>query len=366
MATSRRIRGIIIGMALVAAACAGAGPTAPAPGTGATRTAPPSAAASAPATPAPATPTPATPTPSTPEPSSTPGADLPTGLPPSPLAVVAARVSDGRSSLLLADASGARTLVPVSGVPSGEVAARPGSDEVALPVTVCETADQPCGTIIVDVDVVSGSERRLTPFASGANDTSPAWSPDGSRLVFASSRKGDPYGWELYLVPAAGGDAVLLETGLRISQAPAWSPDGDTIAFVGSGDDSRTGLYLVGAGGGPARKLIDLDGSTPLAWSPDGTRIAYQATNSVETAPNEFTGFASIAVVELAGGDATVVRATPSMNRSPAWSPDGTAIGFILEEPGLPGRLTLMDPDGRNVHLLGTADWVDAGFAWLP
>jgi dipeptidyl aminopeptidase/acylaminoacyl peptidase len=337
-------------MALIVAACGGGGPTASASPSGPAST---------------ATPTPAATPTATPAASPTQDADLPAGLPPSPIALVAGRVSDGQSFLLVADPSGARTPTPVTGVLSGEVAARPGSDEVALPVTICEVIDEPCGTIIVAVDLATRAERRLTPYSSGASDAMPAWSPDGSHLVFASSRKGDAFGQELYVVPAAGGDAVLLETGFRTSQTPAWSPDGGTIAFVGVDEESRSGLYLVDAGGGQPRKLIDLDGSTPLSWSPDGTRIAYQVTNNVQAGTDELTAVAAIATVSVADGVSTSVRATPSSSRSPAWSPDGTAIAFILEEEGLPSRLALMGPDGQDVRVLGARDWNDLGFTWL-
>ena len=93
--------------------------------------------------------------------------------------------------------------------------------------------------------------------------TSPAFSPDGSRIAFAWN--GDPAhgakGFDLYV------KAIGSETLLRLTQhpsewiSPAWSPDGTQIAFHRlAGAD--TGIYVVPALGGPERKLR----STRIAW----------------------------------------------------------------------------------------------------
>jgi Tol biopolymer transport system component/DNA-binding winged helix-turn-helix (wHTH) protein len=110
--------------------------------------------------------------------------------------------------------------------------------------------------------------------------TSPAFSPDGSRIAFAWN--GDPApgtkGFDLYV------KALGSETRLRLTQhpsnwiSPAWSPDGTQIAFHRlAGPD--TGIYVVPALGGPERKLRTSRISGPLSslisWSPDGKWIAY-------------------------------------------------------------------------------------------
>jgi TolB protein len=69
-----------------------------------------------------------------------------------------------------------------------------------------------------------------------ANDTGPAWSPDGNRVAF-TRRQHDH--WEVYLVDADGRNlARLTDTPWKLggkvgnSAAPAWSPDGQYLAFL--------------------------------------------------------------------------------------------------------------------------------------
>jgi dipeptidyl aminopeptidase/acylaminoacyl peptidase len=78
------------------------------------------------------------------------------------------------------------------------------------------------------MDLGGGSPRRLT--AIEANDGSPAWSPDGTKLAFVSKRPGDE-STALYLMPVDGGEAdKLLELPLGV-ESPKWLPDGRHLVF---------------------------------------------------------------------------------------------------------------------------------------
>jgi dipeptidyl aminopeptidase/acylaminoacyl peptidase len=111
-----------------------------------------------------------------------------------------------------------------------------GKRVVFVRVTVNEKKDgYDTALWIVPTD---GSEPPRT-FTSGPSDSSPRWSPDGSRLAFIRSAQKDGHGQppQIYLISTQGGEAVALTEVPQGAGSPAWSPDGRTIAFASSAND---------------------------------------------------------------------------------------------------------------------------------
>ena len=91
-------------------------------------------------------------------------------------------------------------------------------------------------------------------------DTTPALSPDGQRIVFMSRREGN---WEVYIINADGSGLLRLTDDPAEDGLPTWSPDGNAIAFV----SNRGGPWAVWAmlpDGSGQRQLFTMEGS------PDG------------------------------------------------------------------------------------------------
>jgi DNA-binding winged helix-turn-helix (wHTH) protein/Tol biopolymer transport system component len=107
----------------------------------------------------------------------------------------------------------------------------------------------------------------------------PAFSPDGSQVVFSWSGdpESGPMGMDLY-VKVIGTENLLRLTHQSESLYPAWSPDGAQIAFSRE-SGKETGVYVLPALGGPERKLISAHDPVairgPVHWSPDSKWITY-------------------------------------------------------------------------------------------
>ena len=131
---------------------------------------------------------------------------------------------------------------------------------------------------IVTVPVEKGDARNLTNSA-GANERSPAWSPDGSQIAYVSDASGE---YELKIAPQDGRGAVktFKLMGHGFYQNLDWSPDGTHISYA----DNSMSTYVIDVKTGVAKlvgsnKLYGPTGQSEMthAWSPDSKWIAYTA-----------------------------------------------------------------------------------------
>jgi hypothetical protein len=99
-----------------------------------------------------------------------------------------------------------------------------------------------------------GSNRqRLT---DNGNDLRPVWTPDGTSVVFMSTRDGN---WEVYRLNLLTGEDTRLTTNAAQDGLPAVSPDGKWVAFA-SDRGGYWRIWVTPLDGGQAQPLLTIDG----------------------------------------------------------------------------------------------------------
>jgi TolB protein len=185
------------------------------------------------------------------------------------------------------------------------------------------------------------AQRRLT---TRLGDGDPTWSPDGRRIAYRSS---SPTGFDLWVVPAAGGKARPLLRTLRANElAPDWSPDGRRIALSSTRGGPPGQIWVLTLASGQARRLTGggRDSVSP-DWAPDGRRIAFVKLGRI--------GSYRIAVVDVASRRVKLLQSgTPLSVDNPAWSPDGRRIAFQGS-----GQVLTMRADGSDRRYVTRAAW---------
>jgi dipeptidyl aminopeptidase/acylaminoacyl peptidase len=234
----------------------------------------------------------------------------------------------------------------------------------------------------------SGKEppRRLT--ATAAGESGPAWSPDGSRIAFSTTRGTDEVS-QIYVLPMDGpGEAVAITSLSTGAASPKWSPDGSRIAFESSvypgalddeanqaeqkarderktnvsayeifpirqwdkwRDDKQVHLFVQDVKAGATARdllagseLVSLKGYSGLpslsseslnaVWAPDGKSLVFNASTNLDQAAYTWTTFRLFRVL-VAGGEPEAVAGGDDWScHTPQFSDDGRAL-YCLYEP---------------------------------
>lgn len=201
-------------------------------------------------------------------------------------------------------------------------------------------------------------EARLTLEVPGAVN-GVGWAPDGTRVAVSVAVDPGTEGGEfrIYVVSADGSEPRRLTEGVS-DRFPAWSPDGSRIVFTRDLSDGEQELFVIQADGTGEVQLTDTNGANlQPTWSPDGARIAFTSTR-------DSGGNSEIYVMNADGSEPRRITERPGWDAAPDWSSTGR-IAFTSDGPE--SGVYAVDPDdGVSELLLPDPDPVNLFVAWSP
>ena len=153
---------------------------------------------------------------------------------------------------------------------------------------------------------------------------SPRLSPDGRRIAVIVGDRDQSDVW-IYDLET---ETFSRLSSIQAATSPAWSPDGSKVFYDGLGDQQRFAIWSQQAdGGSPAEKIIDAALTSDVTVAPDGRSILYTTLNN----NNSWDVFRARLDSTSVGVPYVSGRANET---SPAFSPDGRWVALVSDESG--------------------------------
>jgi dipeptidyl aminopeptidase/acylaminoacyl peptidase len=230
---------------------------------------------------------------------------------------------DGRMERLPAD--GGQPQIIDTGI-----ATRCNNDHVLSPdgtlLAISDMSQEEHKSIIYIVPLAGGAPRRIT---MNSPSYCHGWSPDGKTLAFCGERNGN---YDVYTIPAAGGEETRLTTAAGIDDGPEYSPDGKYIYF----NSVRTGrmqIWRMGPDGSNQEQVTSDEFNNWFAHiSPDGKWMVFLSYDKDVTGHPGGTDV-MLRLMALDGGKKITVLARlfggqGTINVT-SWSPDSQRLAFV-------------------------------------
>ncbi|MGW8314442.1 MAG: S41 family peptidase [Bacteroidales bacterium] len=156
------------------------------------------------------------------------------------------------------------------------------------------------------VYALDGETRPLRITSTPAVESDPHFSPDGKWIAFSSNRSGNT---DVYTVPLEGGEPTRLTWYPSGAYARGWTPDGSKVLFATSRETAPSGfnrLWTISTEGGPAKLLTPQWGNSG-SFASDGRRIVIDRMSRWDVEWRDYRGGQNTPLVILDLKDTTEV-----------------------------------------------------------
>jgi len=180
---------------------------------------------------------------------------------------------------------------------------------------------------------------------SGGTNQSPAWSSDGTKVAFSSSRSGDP---EIWVADANGGNLHKLTSFRGPDVSPTWNPQTNAQLSWVSGRTGLPQIYIMDQDGANIQRLTDGGYAISPSWAPNGALLTFSWNRKYGPgAP----GGQDIYVMDIASKRWLQLTHDAGTNDFPSWAPDTSHIVFERQIGGHSQIWTMLS-DGTEQHQL--------------
>lgn len=206
-----------------------------------------------------------------------------------------------------------------------------------------------------DIDAIElATGKRATLVSMPGLNITPAFSPDGTDLVFASSNEGNA---EIYKLSLRTKTLTRLTVNNGGDLSPAWAPSGRELAFVSDRGGSPQ-VYLMNADGSNVRRLtFEGDHNAAPAWSPRGNWIAYVCRGQ----DRQY----KLCLISPDGQKRIQITSGQGVDDSPSWSPDGRHLVFSSTAGGK-SHIYMINNDGTDLERLTSGGAHHSAPSWSP
>jgi TolB protein len=189
---------------------------------------------------------------------------------------------------------------------------------------------------------------RLVSFpagVAGGSNLSPAWSGDGTKVAFSSSRSGESAIW---VADASGASPHRITNFRGPDVAPAWNPRTNAQLAWASGRTGLPQIYTMEQDGSNVQRLTDGGYAVSPSWSPNGQFLTFSWDRKY--GPGAPGGY-DIYVMDIASKRWLQLTHEAGANDYPSWAPDNRHIVFERKVGGHTDIWSML-ADGTEQHQL--------------
>ena len=206
------------------------------------------------------------------------------------------------------------------------------------------------------IDTIHADGSNMQALTSdGFSNDSPSWSPDGTKILFASDPTNTGIG-QLDVMNADGSHRTQLTNNPNGDFAGVWSPDGSRIVFT-CNDGTDYQLCVMNADGSNVTTITSGSNQNfEPSWSINNV-IAYSCFVSFQQ---------QICSIKPDGSGYAQLTSDAHTHLSPSWSPDGSKLALIYEPTLYSDHLATMNPDGSNLQTINNSATNNDRVSWSP